>query len=913
MRILQRWDSCNDSNKKLFISNTSDNESDTVQPTWVISIELKNGNFKKPAKKQNVTIEKLPISSIPHQGIISPERNSILFTSSENSSSWDPSSTNDWIIFSTISLVILMNLFLFLLLRWKSASSEVEDKEEVVELAQTVNPSTTVVTQPAIIPIRSDPIRPTVGPKLMDYDSHLLLTPLRINRRQIQPSSSGFERGSLHSISSNNSNSSRSNSNSNSSNSVSMSAASSCKRFTPLPYPLMVPSSAQDTLLPFSSTSGGGGNRKQQVALSSSSFEDSPCKLNLQMGLLTPPTAERGVHRHLRTTATPSHSSVRGLLPGTDTDIGDLSDIYECNDVINESATLEDGSTSLFVDPVFADSHLDISELYRNTDVDGSNDHSGGGDDEDDSTPSNQNSLAEELASFFVDDNPALEALQLRQLSLPGTEKASSNGNHRSPSTSPCSLKTPLSQNGILSTSYNHEYIVGDSCLPKEENNLDLSKESIDVHNTEVENDGHNKTCIALEDSDKYSNGFYDNSSIFASPASFQEDINPAINGGMLNSTPLNNILTVRTSSTTKYDDEAAFGFSISNDCDKENLSPSKNEDTSFEMNKKIESHPLTPPALAASVVVDDRVLTAQIVETVEERSCCESTPKVLLDQNGLKPTSSQEQQQQQQHIDCSRSCSTRSIEYMAVERHYIDLNLSTMSADSHDDLDSVVPGFSKAYTSDGDDNETINLVRRPSINKIIEIELQSYVQQQLLNKEQLKAGPKTATALHLPPASKQSSNKSGNNFVINPKRAVPQQKQKQYGALNSSGGIGIGMEAKVRRASFSASGSRSRSRSPPPLPFEALQKSPPSKYNSTTSSPAPHGGKSKSVLNSSHGQVRKVADGVMNDLSPIKSTTTSSNARKMPGVTTTTSSTITTTATANEKAKKDVKYRKKS
>jgi hypothetical protein len=326
-------------------------------------------------------------------------------------------------------------------------------------------------------------------------------------------------------------------------------------------------------------------------------------------------------------------------------------------------------------------------------------------------------------------------------------------------------------------------------------------------------------------------------------------------------------------------------------------------------MNKKIESHPLTPPALVATVVVDDKELTAQIVEPVEEQSC-ESTPKVLLDQNSLKPNSSQEQQQQ--HIDCSRSCSTRSIEYMAVERHYIDLNLSTMSADSYDDLDSVVPGFSKAYTSDGDDNETINLVRRPSINKIIEIELQSYVQQQLLNKEQLKAGPKTANALQLPPVSKQSSNKSGNNFVINPKRAVPIQKQKQYGALNSSGGIGIGMEAKIRRASFSASGSRSRSRSPPPLPFEALQKSPPSKFNSTTPSPTPPGGKSKPVLNSSHGQVRKVADGVMNDLSLIKSTTTSSNARKMPGVTTT-SSTITTTAAVNEKAKKDVKYRKKS
>ena len=812
---------------------------------------------------------------------------------------------DSWIIFLTISLLLLTNFLLFLMWRWKSAPSEVED-QEIVELVPTISQTTAIVAQPAIIPIPCDPIRPTIGPKLKDYDSHLLFTPLRINRRQIQPSSSGFERGSLHSISSNNSNSSRSNSNSNSnsSNSISMSAGSSCKRFTPLPYPLMVPSSAHDTLLPFSSASGGGGgSRKKQSALSSSSFDDSPCKLSLQMGLLTPPMAERGMHRHLHSTTTSQSHSVRGLLPAADADIGDLSDIYECNDVINESTALEEGGTSLLNDTEFADSHLDISELYKNTDADGSNDRSGGGGDgdENDSTPSKQNSLADELASFFVDDNPALEALQLRQLSLPGAEKVigSTKGNHRSPSNSPCSLKTPLSENGILSTSFNHEYIIGDGSLPKEQNNLDLSKESIDVHHEEAENDDNNM-CIAKEEYD----GGNDSSSIYASPASFQEDTtNPVVN----RDTPMN-ILTVRTSSTTKYDEEGTLGFSISNDCDKENHSPSEIEDTSFEMKKKIEPRPSTPPEQAASVVVEEVTgLQAYESETVEEPSC-ESTAKALLDPKASKLTLSEEQpqQQQQQHIDCSRSCSTRSIEYMAVERHYIDLNLSdslTMSADSCDDSDSVVPGFSKSYTSDGDDNETINLVRRPSINKIIEIELQSYVQQQLLHKEQMKSDSKKPHPSHIPPVKQSSSNKSGNNFAIsNPKRSVPLQKQKQYGALSStSGGIGIGMEARVRRASFSASGARSRSRSPPPLPFEAIQKSPASKNNSTTTlTPT---SKSKSVLNSIHGQIRKVAEGVMNDLSPTKSTTVNSNSRKV----------VTGVPTSTEKPKKDVKYRKKS
>ena len=851
----------------------------------------------------------------PRQEQISVEKTSTMSVSDNSSSDWSVLTSSWMVVLTTISLLLLINLVL--LWRWKStSSSERESKEDVEPVAIASLAPSSVVAQADVIPIPNDPVRPTMGPRLKDYDNNLLLTPLRINRRQIQPSSSGFERGSLHSISSNNSSSNRSNSNSNSSNSgVCLSGGSSCRRFTPMPYPLMIPSSAHDTLLPFSS--GGGSSRKKPGTSSSFNFEDSPCKLSLQMGLLTPPAAERALQRQL-------YMGTKGLLPGADADIGDLSDIYECNDVINDSATLEDGGSSLFVDPVLTDSQLDISELYKNVGGDDSTDHNsssgGGGDDENNSTPSKQNSLAEELASFFVDDNPALEALQLRQL----TDKANKMGSRRSPSSSPCSEKTPLSQNGVLSTSFNHEYIVGDDCGIQESNTLNLSQESIGILHPDSETDIRLRLSITTADD---SNRDDDTSCISTSPSKNQENAGPVIHREKLYcNSP--NILTVRTSSTTKYDEDVTLGGSISDDFDKENHRPSAVEDYSFEKRMRVEPQ-ASPASMPAGSEVDENENMKTPLDGAIENNSHDDTVDVLLDAVDLKATL---KQQQQPHIDCSRSCSTRSIEYMPVDRHYIDLHMSdsptALSVDSCEDLDSVVPGFLKACASDGDDEHTISLVRRPSINKIIEIELLSYVQQQLFQKEKLNADSKRRSQELQLPLAKQATTKSGSSSLSNPKRVAPPLKQKQYGAFGSSGssssGSGSGssnLESPVRRASLSALGSRSRSRSPPPLPTEKLQKPSPLKLNSISSSHSSskgsqqQQGRSKSMLNSINGQIRRVADGVINDFSPTKTAGTSSGTRKGTSTATTTSTQALTgtTASTNDKTKKEIKFRKKS
>ena len=500
-------------------------------------------------------------------------------------------------------------------------------------------------------------------------------------------------------------------------------------------------------------------------------FDDGSAKLNLQMSLMSPLPARISPKQSVSFSPDKSPRFMSQSVGDNhnEGDIGDLSDIYDCNEVINDSNVLEDGDLHFDLgvpaspqDGNIVETELDVSELYGNNDNDEEDEN---GRCSNHSSKENSRDRADEL---FVDDNPALEALQMRQQSLEET------GGTRSRNISPelsRFYRTPLSDHGLLSTSLNHEYLIGD-LSPKrdlcESNDLKqaLEAESDCEKTTNEEGDDESSTHSAKEASDNLhcqiesaytledtELDHVGQSTLSASSTPSKgldclfplEDVVKSSQNTFSLSSPNKNSNSTskvqllqpsltpssiasrmwesRNSSATKCKSPVNFpttsrtSFSEyeGQEFDKENFLPGElsNEDS---LNLK-----LFVNVGMIDLQKDTETIGNLAVSSVDTVELYSSNSSLSSKRDGAR--------------ELSRCWSSRSLEYMPVERHYIDLHVDEDEIFQSDgdgeilrsdtcDIDSAV------LFSDNVDNKGVEaaVVRRPSINKVIEIELQNYV-----------------------------------------------------------------------------------------------------------------------------------------------------------------------------------------